>query len=350
VINDPEFGAGASLNLLTGWDSSDYNNDGGSGSRPSRANSVDLAAIQAGATDRGNGTYNMTLDALPVASGSGVVAIEGHPRAESDPGSGAFDTSIPVRGVTAHFGINGDPMVERRVAVDIQGKCDNCHKLLSLHGNNRADNAQLCVICHNPRGTDVGRRPVDVDGIPDVAVTLDGRREQSIDFKVLIHAIHAGERDDPDTDEVEGHGIRENGIVVYGYGGTAHDFGHVRFPGILNDCTTCHNEGTYELDGLWEAPLQNGIQATTVEAAPTAIDAAELTTQQADQTDDLYTTPTGAVCSACHDGETAQEHMEQLGGAMFAVNQAAIDTSYETCSVCHGPGAIADLNLVHGIE
>jgi len=42
--------------------------------------------------------------------------------------------------------------------------------------------------------------------------------------------------------------------------------------------------------------------------------------------------------------------MELTGGAKFEVDQATIAASFETCSVCHGPGKIADLNLVHGIE
>jgi hypothetical protein len=97
-------------------------------------------------------------------------------------------------------------------------------------------------------------------------------------------------------------------------------------------------------------PLQNGILATTVNSAPTAVTAGDYTTQQANQDDDLYITPTAAVCSACHDGALAQEHMEFLGGAKFSADKATIDGSLETCSICHGPGKIADLNVVHEIE
>lgn len=345
---DPEFGASASLNILTGWDSSDYTNVDGLGSRPSRANS--LSALT-NAVHVANGVYTIDLAALPVVltSGSGVVAIEGHPRAETVIGSGTFDVSIPVRGEVAYFGINGSAVVERRVAVDIANKCDNCHDKLSLHGNNRADNAQLCVICHNPRNTDIGRRDVTVSGVPDIS-PLDGQTEEAIDFKILIHSIHAAQKDDPDTPAVEGHGFREKGIVVYGYGNNAHDYGHVRFPGILNDCTTCHNTGTYELSGRWATPLQNGILATTVLSSPTGTDAPSYALEMADQTDDLYSTPTAAVCSACHDGALSQEHMEFIGGAKFDVDQATIAASFETCSVCHGPGNIADVKVVHGVE
>lgn len=339
---DPEYStAGAGLNILTAWDSSDYNNNLGAGSRPARANST--SAIS-GATDNLDGTFTITLAALPVASGSAAVAMEGHPRGESVVGSGTYDLNVPVRGAVAYFTVNGGTLVERRVAVDITAKCDNCHNNLSLHGANRADNAQLCVMCHNPRNTDIGRRdnlPAGVtDGIPEVG--LDGKLEETIDMKVLIHAIHAG--------DLSEHGIREDGIVVYGYGGSAHDYSHVRFPGILSDCTTCHNTGTYELDGKWATPLQSGIQATTMKSAPTASTAVEFTTQIGNQSDDLLTTPTAAVCSACHDGALAKAHMSSIGGAVFEGNAAAMTNSYETCSICHGPGKTADVNVVHGIE
>lgn len=348
VDRDPEFGPGASLNILTGWDTLDYNNADGAGSRPARANS--LAAIT-NATDNSDGTFTITLAAIPgTATGSGVIAIEGHPRAETVVGSGTFDISVPVKGEVAYFGITDSTAVARRVAVDIVSKCDNCHDKLSLHGNNRADNAQLCVICHNPRNTDVGRRPLTAGGIPDVAATADGKREESVDFKRMIHAIHAAQKDDPATTAVEGHGFRENGIKIYGYNSSLHDYGHVRFPGILNDCTTCHNTGTYELTGTWESPTQNGILSSTMLAEPTATDAITFTSELVDQTNDLTISPTAAVCSACHDGALAQAHMESIGGAQFNVIQASITGTYETCSVCHGPGNIADVKVVHGVE
>ena len=326
----------------------DYNNDGGNGNRPSRANSISALT---NATDNLDGTFTITLDALPagLTGGSGSVAIEGHPRAETVVGSGNFDISVPVKGAVGYFRINGSTLAQRRVAVDVTTKCDKCHNQLSLHGANRAENAQLCVICHNPRGTDVRTRPKDADGLPDGSGP-DGKKEESIDLKRLIHAIHAAQKDDPNTTAVEGHGYRENGLVVYGFRTTSvNEFGHVRFPGILNDCTTCHNAGTYELTGLWAAPLQNGIQATTVQAVPDPIGVADYGTQVADQSNDLMTTPTAAVCSACHDGDTAKAHMTSIGGAVFAGTTAQISASFETCSVCHGPGRIADVKVVHNV-
>lgn len=349
VDKDPEFGTGASLNILTGWDTRDYNNKDGAGSRPARANS--LSAITNAVDISSDGTFTITLAAIPgTATGSGVIAIEGHPRSETVVGSGSFNISIPVKGEVAYFGITDSIPVARRITVDVGTKCNECHEQLSFHGNNRADNAQLCVICHNPRNTDVGRRPKTADGFPDVDATADGKREESIDFKRMIHAIHAGQKDDPDTAAVEGHGFREKGINIYGYGESLHDYSQVRFPGILNDCTTCHTDDNYELTGTWESPTQNGILSSTMLAAPYADNEITYTSGLLDQTDDLVISPTAAVCSACHDGVVAQAHMETAGGAQFNVAQSSITGTYETCSVCHGPGNIADVKVVHGIQ
>lgn len=361
IFADPEFTtAGASLNILTAWDTRDYTNEFGTGTRPSRANSVGVLSLAApDVVDDGTGVFTVeatAMDPIPdTAMGSGAIAMEGRLRGESVVGSGNFDIRVPVKGEVAYFGITDTIPVARRVAVDIEYKCDNCHDLLSEHGDNRAENAQLCVLCHNPRGTDVERRDTDdpTDGIPNVS-PLDGKWEESIDLRRLIHGIHAAQKDDPSTPEIEGYGFREKGLVVAG-----HEYGHVRFPGILSDCTTCHNSGTYELKGIWETPTQNDILASTIKAAPSGpispdnpsgwADLAAYESERDSQLDDLTISPTAAVCSACHDSELAQVHMEDIGGAQFDVLQSAI-TGRETCAICHGPGRSADVKVVHGVE
>ena len=191
-------------------------------------------------------------------------------------------------------------------------------------------------MCHNPNATDTARRPA---GAP--SGTLDNKREEAIDFKVLIHGVHAA-------------GMRENGLVVYGFFSAPAtenpvDFSGVRFPGILSDCSTCHVTPTlpnpsYQLWGIWRAPTENDILATTIDHG------ASLT----DPSDDLNVTPTAAVCSSCHDGALQKQHM-LLNGAVFAATQSdmtnhAVGGGYETCAICHGAGKVADVKLVHGVK
>jgi OmcA/MtrC family decaheme c-type cytochrome len=347
---DPEFTNGsASLNVLMAWNTVDYTNDGGSGTPPARANSVNA---RTSATSNGDGTFNVVLPDLPgaaFASGSGVVAIEGHPAA---PGaSGTFNDAVEatVKAQVAYFGITDSPPVPRRQIVNIKTKCDRCHGLLSVHGNNRSDEAQLCVMCHNPSNTDYNRRPKDANGL--LTGGIDGKDEESIDFKRMIHAIHAASVQN--FDGTIAHGFREQGLVVYGYGGGIHDFSDVRFPGVLSKCDTCHLPDTYKLmdrsavgGANWEFPAQNGIQGSTISSIPLATDVASVATGLADRTDDLKISPIASVCSACHDGLLPETHMT-LNGALFGATQATIESNYETCPVCHGPGKIASVEYVH---
>jgi cytochrome c553 len=73
----------------------------------------------------------------------------------------------------------------------------------------------------------------------------------------------------------------------------------------------------------------------------------------------ISTSANMALCSACHkdyDYASAESHIEQNGGStaimkdaegrtILSTNPAAV----ESCSVCHGPGGIADLQVVHHI-
>jgi len=346
--SDPEFTNGAaSLNVLMAWNTIDYTNVGGSGTRPSRANSANARTT---ATSNGDGTFNIVLPDVPaVATGSGVVAIEGHPAVTGKSGTFSDAERAPVKAQVAYFGITDPTPVARRSIINITTKCDRCHDVLSVHGNNRSDEAQLCVMCHNPSDTDYAQRPKDANGL--LTGGIDGKNEESIDFKRLIHGIHAASKQN--YDGTLAHGFREKGLVIYGFGGSINDFSHVRFPGVLSYCETCHLPDTYKLmdrsavgGANWEMPAQSGIQGSTISSIPLAVDAATVTSGLADQTDDLKISPTAAVCAACHDGLLPQIHMT-LNGALFGATQSTLESNYETCAICHGPGRIASIEYVH---
>ena len=347
---DPEFNnSTASLNVLMAWNTGDYTNAGGSGTPPARANSVNA---RSSAVSLGEGVFSVTLPDIPdvtLAFGSGVVAIEGHPASTGKSGTFSDAVQATVKAQVAYFGITDATPVARREIINITTKCDRCHDLLSVHGNNRSDEAQHCVMCHNPSNTDYSRRPKDADGL--LTGGVDGKNEESIDFKRMIHAIHAAAKSNDDG--TLAHGFREQGLVIYGFGGNTADFSHVRFPGVLSKCDTCHLPDTYKLMDRsavggtnWEMPAQNGVQGSTISSIPDAVDAATVASGLADRTDDLKISPTASVCSACHDGLLAEIHMKQ-NGALFGATQSQIESNYETCAVCHGPGKIASVELVH---
>ncbi len=355
-------GGGARLAVIIGWGIADFNNTGGT-TNSGFPNFQDTAAIPisidpvaacgAGITDwtctpntPTAGIYTLTKSTpLPgTATGTGRVGFEGHVAADFD-GDLSFDDQVAIKSVVKDFVITGT-LTSRREVVDI-AKCDNCHGFLSLHGGNRNDEPALCVICHNPNATDIGRRPIPTH-VPVLSAT-DGKVEEAIDFKTLIHGIHAGAQTNYDASD--GHGFREKGLVVWGFPGAPcnwfggppsnsceHDFSHVRFPGILQDCEACHIPGTYTLDGDWASPTVNDILSTTITTlVNTAPD------------DDLNISPTAAVCSSCHDSDVARAHMVLPGGAVLAETQDDISTIpvVETCSVCHGPGRANDIEAAH---
>ena len=313
--------AGASLSLDIAWNTTDYSNEG-SGTTPARPVTLNLAYLKANAVANPDGSYTVTTAApLPASVTGGVaVAMEGHPRAVLT-STGAL-ASIPVKGVVGFF---GSP---RRDIVAIEN-CLVCHESLSLHGANRADEEQLCATCHNPDNTDVNRRAgAGFDWT--TPSPLDGKGEEPVDFRFMIHSIHAAQN------------------VVYGFNNSVHDFRHVTFPQALNNCDACHLPDTYY-------PTSSTARSVTIH---TGVDLA-------DWRDDVAITPTAAACWACHRAAPdfiatpTRAHIQQNGGYIPAPTDGSVtkemleaktSAAYiEACTVCHGPGAVADVEVAHGL-
>ncbi len=326
LLNDPVF-AGASINVRMAWDTRDYTN---TGNGEENASSVATSALS-GVTDNGDGSYTATMPiAIPdgseepgiAATGSGAAVIEGRLSIELEEGEEA--ERVPLTNAHAFFSIDepdGEAQGRRedRPVVSLDN-CLACHGTLSLHGNNRTDNIDSCVTCHNPRNTDLVVRELE-----DCEQPPDGKREESIDFKRMVHGIHAA-------------AIRENPLTIVGFQCRTtyvYDEEHVHYPGDLSNCTTCHTDDGYLL------PLADGVLGTTVDTGD----------DPADPTDDTVVTPVSSVCSSCHDSTEARAHMTSNGGN-FATTQAAIDDGevVEQCSVCHSPGSIADIAKFHNIH
>lgn len=318
VLSDPAFSGGARLVVEVAWTNLDISNTGsGSGSATGApAQPLGLNVLTGGVAN-GDGTFTVTsTTAIPAGvAGSGTAALEGRARVAG--------LSVPVAGVSRSFAITDGLAVDRRQIVTLS-RCNDCHQSLSLHGANRTDNIELCVTCHNPDSTDLAAR---VRGGADSSTAPDGKDEETIEFKTLVHAVHAGNS-------------RENGFTVYGFFGEPHEYGSVVYPGRLANCEGCHRPGTYYPVGAFALAM-------------TADSGADLD----DPYDDINITPNAASCWGCHDRAAAVAHMEANGGAFDAMQTAAgtlisgsRGTVIETCDVCHGPGRSADVKVLHGIE
>lgn len=329
IKNDPIFTAdGARLAVGIAWDTADYNN---TGNQSDGASQVQANAL-ADSASNGDGSYAVVMPiAVPngslapgiATSGSGTATLEGHPVIELDENNdGNIEpVEVPVGDAHRFFSIDeadGLPN-ERRQSVDI-AKCNNCHSSLVLHGGNRSDNINSCVTCHNPRNTDRGVRELGKQ--LGRAQATDGKDEESIDFKTMIHAIHAAD-------------MRENPLQVIGFmafSNNIYDESAVQYPGNLANCTSCHTDEGFQL------PLASGVLATSVHTGSDTMD----------PSDDTVVTAATSVCSSCHDGAEAKAHMVLQGGN-FATSQSAIDSGavIETCSTCHGAGRSEDAWETH---
>jgi len=307
-------GGASRLAVNVAWSTTDFANIG-SGNLPGVPLSMNpLAACGGASVNNGDGTFTVTSPtAIPAtAVGTASIAIEGHPAVDVN-NDGSFER-IAVTNAVFYSPITDVTAVPRRTVVDIQ-KCDDCHNQLSLHGNNRTDRPEVCVTCHNPVMTDVNQRGAD-PCLSDL-----GADDTTIDFKHMIHGIHAsGEIGKP--------------FDVCGFRNSVHSFDFI-YPGRLNNCEGCHLAGTY-------------YPVDAAEVFGTTFDANDPATL----TDDVVVSPNAAVCSACHIEPLDILHMELNGGdfnATKAADGTLVSSEIESCVVCHGPGRTTDVKVVHEI-
>jgi len=287
--SDPEWAMGGSLRLRLGWSTEEYTNEG-SASAPAPAQPLSFDALDVGGAvmDLGTGSYRTQLDVPDEAFGNLIVFLEGRPVASAEADLRGNRT-IPVQNAFANVNVElREPVTPRRQVVDM-ALCNTCHDTagagLALHGNNRVNEMQACVVCHNNDTTDIGRRPEDPE------MSIDGKREESVDIKRMVHQIHTGK------------GL-QNGYVAYGFGGTPHDYSFVDFIGNTRNCLTCHEPGTYSTEAAWLT------LASTIDTGE----------ELADPSDDLNISQISAVCSSCHDDDRAVHHMVLNGASFMAVD------------------------------
>lgn len=229
-------------------------------------------------TQGANGIYTYTMtNKIPAgATGSFTVSVEARNNATLMAGTlkqtTASDNAMPMR---MYFPVDNSPMSPRRQVVATE-KCASCHQNLAfVHGGTRG-NAQECTECHNPTLT-------------------DGTSKQSVNMSVQIHSIHRGKD-------------LANPYIL----GTT-NYQEVRFPGDLRDCTTCHVNGSYQIEK---------VGAVAMVASPGGFMP--------------QTAPISAACQGCHDDKATASHA--------LANTSALG---ESCATCHGQDAEFAVEKVH---
>jgi OmcA/MtrC family decaheme c-type cytochrome len=214
-------------------------------------------------------------------------------------------------------------------------KCNACHQELgtftedAFHAGQRNDGT-TCSWCHNPNRASSG---------------------WSADSTAFVHGIHSAAMR---TVPYNWHAIS-----------ATEGFFDVGYPGVLNQCETCHVAGTYDFSATASAAAQdnrnfrtvaNGTLAASFSNSPyisTGVNygsafafngATGVITDAAATT--LVTSPTTTACLACHDSADAVSHFRINGGSVYAPRSTALNTN-ETCSICHGPGRVAAIKASH---
>ncbi len=188
ILNDPEFGDGAGMDIYMAWTTDDYYNGDELGNSTPAGNGqpirLRLDDIKANGTANADGSLSVVSTTPLPANYTGDLGIALGARPTVD-GERAAARSV------VFF-----PASEREKVVDIV-RCDSCHEYLTFHGANRNDNAQMCLTCHN------------ADAV--------GGGGNSISLLYLGHAIHSA----------------------------SGAFEEVTYPGRITNCTACHLDDSF---------------------------------------------------------------------------------------------------------
>jgi OmcA/MtrC family decaheme c-type cytochrome len=339
-----DFNASASGYLRRIWDGSATGAGAGTLTGPDAGGyyTVRLTGVQIPATATlltGGLGYTSSLASTPPLVQTNVPKYPWIPNVPAD-GKAQGGLSVPAPNVwRAATGYAG-----RRAIVDT-ARCNSCHGALGVaptfHAG-QANDGPTCSFCHTPNRAVAG---------------------WSTSSKYFIHAIHAGRsRTVPYTWHAS--------EVGPGYDGVA-------FPGTQSGCTTCHLPDTYDFGSpasLATVPSLAVITAATGRYDPNPLTnstfytlspwvvadgvtdygagfsynaATGLTTQAAGAT--LVHSPITGVCVSCHDSTVAINHMTSTGGQFYASRSTvlALGASQEQCLLCHGPGRVAAIGVVH---
>jgi OmcA/MtrC family decaheme c-type cytochrome len=208
---------------------------------------------------------------------------------------------------TVDFVVGSSGAVVPREAVKTEN-CNRCHDQLRAHGGRRED-IKLCVLCHTSGA--------------------EGDDNVSIDFRVMIHKIHAGQH----LPSVLGVSTNPNGSRAYGppvaYVVSGHDFSTVPFPAWPNGLVPMPRDQGYSAlsstDKATEDTIRKGPSNCIVchgdpdGGGPPA-------------QGDLYKNqPTRRACGSCHDDLDWSKPYTSNGSTMPE------NRSDASCKDCHRP-------------
>jgi OmcA/MtrC family decaheme c-type cytochrome len=370
----------------------DYNNLGVKAAQPK---SVTIGSLLGGTTGTlgspdANGYYTATVNsasAFPVGATLRAVGLQGYFTQAA--GTNSIAAATARHALSAVKSVTGDAV--RRAVID-SAKCANCHEWFEGHGGNRVIGKDtvgdaICNLCHvpnlstsgrgaqqsliefiiaNPVGTSLNTPPLInfLTGTPFTGTVSQGAKtamtalqaalgtdpttypEASNNFKDMIHGIHAGS--DPLVVGAPLHFVRDRSTSgVYNY-----DFGFVKFPGVLKNCTMCHKGTTYTSIpsgaqvSTHETTRGNALTLQTAANAGNNVTEIDLARKGVPNAADLVNTPFVAICKECHNRPNALAHFATQGG-QIKVRRDLAKPDGEACVTCHGATGPNALFNVH---
>jgi len=242
-----------------------------------------------------------------------------------DPGNAAMD-----------FLIGGASAVESREVVTL-ANCNQCHGELRAHGDNR-NNLTNCLLCHTAGAED-----------KNVATAAGGTPGLTIDFKVMIHKIHAGKHlpsvngVGTNPDGSRNYGLTPKPYEIVGYGNNVIDFSEVGFPVWPSMATGMPRDIEYGALGTAERSLENTLLAGAVDCESCHGDPDGAGPLPAPSQGELaYTQPSVASCRSCHDDWNPD--------FLYTANNQTMPAERDnaTCKECHRPsGGALDVMNAH---
>lgn len=308
------------------------------------------------AYDAASGTYTYTLPTpMPTTAQAPLNSTAPFPRAN---GPGTYTLwfylykTVPVgassfravANLVVDYSVGGGAIQPRRVVTD--AACNACHVDVQAHGGSRAGVGSQCTNCHTRGALDrgVGAKGIacatssqcagnaagwescqdtNGDNTPDTCViTVDPTPNQSIDFGVLLHAIHFARLRDGYAER--NNLVQPGTLGVVGFNNGLSLFSDELFPQDIRNCKTCHADQ----GGSCDAAHPCGIGQSCV--AQSCVNVA-------------WQTPSVRVCTACHDDASTAGH---------AALNTWTDPSgnvVETCDTCHGADADFSVAKVHDV-
>jgi len=201
--------------------------------------------------------------------------------------------SGPTDDAWIDFVPDGSPVTETRDIIDTTS-CQGCHGEFQFHGHGGDRlHVQVCVTCHNPDN-------------------LDAQSGETLDMKVMVHKIHAGQELASIEEAVATSGYADNVwqltdadradfYAIWGYRTTKHTWWKVGYPAVIENCTKCHQGSGVDKDN-WQ------------------------------------NVPSGQACGSCHDTVNPNTGVNHAGGPQTDAN----------CNTCHQPSG--DFTVAYSVD